>query len=208
MTLKEMRKHAGYSQVELAEKSGINLRSLQDYEQGHKAISSAKGETLYRLSYVLGYSIEDILLDSCAHLTIEKENTKAMNERIRAYERALKKRNDSLVHFPVIVEDILIDMSRIYPTKQRMVKMVIEELRGDKRISFVRLFGSSITMRCNKESDLDFAICLVEQTNEIKNDISEKVQECCEWMADIIWMDHILPEERIYQDIMKGLVIV
>lgn len=208
MTLKEMRKNAGYSQSELASRSGINLRSLQDYEQGHKAIASAKGETLYRLSHILGYSIEDILNDSCAHFELDKPNTTRMNERIRAYERALIRQRETVVHFPVIVDDNFVDMSRVYPTKQRMVKDVIEQLRQDIRVSSARLFGSSITMRCNKESDLDFAIGLVDPTNDIKNDVSEKVQQCCQWTSDIIWMDRMMPDDRIYKDVMRGLVIV
>ncbi len=61
MGLKELREACGLSRKELAERSGVNLRSLQDYEQGHKCIASMKGETLYRLSISLGCRMEDIL---------------------------------------------------------------------------------------------------------------------------------------------------
>ena len=43
--------------------SGVNFRSLQDYEQGHKKLTSASGDVLLRLSTVLGCSMEDLLLD-------------------------------------------------------------------------------------------------------------------------------------------------
>lgn len=70
MDLMQIRKERGFSRKELAERSGINLRSLQDYEQGHKNISSAKGETLYRLSLALGCRMEELLdknlLNGCA----------------------------------------------------------------------------------------------------------------------------------------------
>lgn len=70
MDLMQIRKARGFSRKELAERSGINLRSLQDYEQGHKNISSAKGETLYRLSLALGCRMEELLdenlLNGCA----------------------------------------------------------------------------------------------------------------------------------------------
>ncbi len=49
------------SQKELAAQSGVNFRSLQDYEQGHKKLSLANGDTLLRLSIVLGCSLIDLL---------------------------------------------------------------------------------------------------------------------------------------------------
>ncbi|MCQ2498756.1 MAG: hypothetical protein MJ133_07200, partial [Lachnospiraceae bacterium] len=39
----------------------------------------------------------------------------------------------------IIVNDNLVDMSRIYPTKQKTVKSVLDILRGDKRIASVML---------------------------------------------------------------------
>lgn len=59
--LQQIREARGLTRRVLAEKSGVNYRSLQDYEQGHKEIASAKGDTLYRLSLALGCTIENIL---------------------------------------------------------------------------------------------------------------------------------------------------
>lgn len=64
MSIKQYREKLGYTQRELASRSGINYRSLQDYEQGHKRLASATGETLIRLSMALGCSIEELLSDS------------------------------------------------------------------------------------------------------------------------------------------------
>ena len=61
MGMKEIRNARHMSQRELAVQSGINYRSLQDYEQGHKKLSSANGDVLLRLSTVLGCSISDLL---------------------------------------------------------------------------------------------------------------------------------------------------
>ncbi len=44
----------------LAKQAGINCRSLQDYEQWHKKLSSANRDTLSCLSTVLGCSIEEL----------------------------------------------------------------------------------------------------------------------------------------------------
>lgn len=59
--LQTQRKICGYSQRELAEKSGISLRTLQQYEIRGKDINKAAGTTLLSLSKILGCRIEDLL---------------------------------------------------------------------------------------------------------------------------------------------------
>ena len=44
MGLRELRKRNHLTQKELAQKSGVNFRSLQDYEQGHKKLTGASGD--------------------------------------------------------------------------------------------------------------------------------------------------------------------
>lgn len=61
MKIKQLREALGLSQRELASMTGINYRSLQDYEQGHKRLSSASGDTLLRLSLALGCSVSELL---------------------------------------------------------------------------------------------------------------------------------------------------
>ena len=59
--LKQMRENRGLSQSELAEKSGVKLRSIQMYEQRVNDIDKAQSQTLFKLSRVLGCKIEDLL---------------------------------------------------------------------------------------------------------------------------------------------------
>ena len=59
--LQELRKNIGYSQRELAEKSGVNLRTLQQYELKAKDINKAATITLLALSKTLGCKMEDLL---------------------------------------------------------------------------------------------------------------------------------------------------
>lgn len=61
MGLKELREQKGFSRRQLSELTGLNFRSIQDYEQGHKQVTSMKGDSLYRLSLALDCTIEDIL---------------------------------------------------------------------------------------------------------------------------------------------------
>jgi len=59
--LKTIRENRGLSQSELAAQSGVNLRSIQMYEQKVNDIDKAQAQTLYKLSRVLGCSVEDLL---------------------------------------------------------------------------------------------------------------------------------------------------
>lgn len=55
------RKVMRLSQGELADLSGVGLRSIQMYEQKNKNINHASSETLLRLSRVLRCSMEDLM---------------------------------------------------------------------------------------------------------------------------------------------------
>lgn len=59
--LSEYRKKSGLSQSQLAEKSGINFRMIQYYEQGARDISKASAMTVYSLAKALGCTMEDLL---------------------------------------------------------------------------------------------------------------------------------------------------
>ena len=59
--LKSWREQRGLSQVALAEKSGVSLRAIQQYEQRCKNINHGQGVSLYRLAQTLGCRIEDLL---------------------------------------------------------------------------------------------------------------------------------------------------
>ena len=59
--LKRIRTGYGCSQAELAEMSGVGLRSIQMYEQRNKDINKASAESLLRISKVLGCRIEDLI---------------------------------------------------------------------------------------------------------------------------------------------------
>ena len=59
--LKRIRTSYGCTQAELAKYSGVSLRSIQMYEQRNKDINKASAEALYRISKVLGCTIEDLL---------------------------------------------------------------------------------------------------------------------------------------------------
>lgn len=59
--LKRIRMVYGCTQAELAERSGVSLRSIQMYEQRNKDINKAGAASVYQIAKVLGCTVEDLL---------------------------------------------------------------------------------------------------------------------------------------------------
>lgn len=61
--MKSLREKAGLSRKQLAEKTGINIRTIEAYEQGLKDINGAKLKTLLRLCSALGCKLNELITD-------------------------------------------------------------------------------------------------------------------------------------------------
>ena len=59
--LKRIRTAYGFTQAELAERSGVSLRSIQMYEQRNKNINKASADSMYSLAKALGCTMEDLI---------------------------------------------------------------------------------------------------------------------------------------------------
>ena len=59
--LKAAREAAGLSQSQLANKSGVNVRIIQHYEQGFKDINKAAVVTVLKLAEALECEVKDII---------------------------------------------------------------------------------------------------------------------------------------------------
>lgn len=62
--LKTKRMEAGLSQSQLAEKTGINVRTLQHYEQGSKIFDHARLDTLLKICTALNCGLTDVIENS------------------------------------------------------------------------------------------------------------------------------------------------
>lgn len=212
--LQHLRIQKGLSQSELAKISGVNFRTLQDFDQGRKSLANAKGEMIYRLSHALDCTADYLLQNSfaCGTDIIEIKRPNNTTRRLQTYYNLLNSKElyDNYYHFPIIVESDEIDMSRIYPTKQQLALDIHDALKPNKDVISVVLFGSSITMKCTNQSDTDLAVRLVDTslTHEVRNDVSEIIQEICDWNSDILWFDSLSSSDRIYHDICKGVQIL
>lgn len=56
-----MRQSRGLSQSQLAEKTGINVRTIQHYEQGSKIFDHARIDTILKVCITLNCRLEDII---------------------------------------------------------------------------------------------------------------------------------------------------
>lgn len=70
--LKKMRESRGLSQLQLAEKSGIQVRTLQHYEQGVLNFDHCKIDKIFAVALALDCDVEDILTDENIIETIKK----------------------------------------------------------------------------------------------------------------------------------------
>lgn len=59
--LKRIRRARGLTQRELAERSGVNRRTVEEYESGQKSLSRASAERVLALARVLGCRVEDLI---------------------------------------------------------------------------------------------------------------------------------------------------
>lgn len=112
--------------------------------------------------------------------------------------------------FQTLYEVEGVDMRRIFPTKQRQVRDIHEEFKSDERISSIMVFGSAASDRCHQGSDIDILVRLKDGCVGVdnKNEISEKIQNICDWNADVLWYDRIDESDRIYNKILEGVRIV
>lgn len=209
--LQELRIKQNLSQAELARISGVNYRTLQDFDQGRKSLANAKGEMIYRLSQALDCSTDYLIQSSLSDCIDTHSNINSLKHLTKYYELFNSKElYAKYYHFPVIVECNEIEMSRIYPTKQKLILDIHNALKPIEDVISVMLFGSSVTMKCTQHSDTDLAIRLSENslTHEVRNYVSEIVQEICDWNSDILWFDSLSPSDRVYHDICKGVQIL
>lgn len=61
--LKEKRLEVGFSQAQLAKKAGINMRTLQHYEQDNspKTFDNARIDTILRVCLALNCKVSDVI---------------------------------------------------------------------------------------------------------------------------------------------------
>lgn len=75
MKLQEIRKRAGVTQAELADNSGVKLRTIQEYEYGRQILDTAKLAIITALADALQVPLYELIEDEQLAERV-KENTK------------------------------------------------------------------------------------------------------------------------------------
>lgn len=73
--LKELRKFIGFTQNELAEKAGVNIRQIQKYESGEYGLENMTTKTAQGISNALGCTVDDLLTINPGILTREAQES-------------------------------------------------------------------------------------------------------------------------------------
>lgn len=73
--------------------------------------------------------------------------------------------------FKVTISDPFLNCEKIYPIQQLRVLSLINNLKKDKAIKKIIIFGSSVTSSCHIDSDLDVYIELERNKKIILNKI-------------------------------------
>lgn len=133
--LKNIRESKGLSRKEVSELSGINFRSLQDYEQGHKNIASAKGETLYWLSLTLGCTMEEIVLGEVVRGETLQNKSVSSYSKFTGYLRAYSEMMEKYYSWRADIEELGADPdAKIYYLMHRndiVTTLAFDEVSGN-----------------------------------------------------------------------------
>jgi len=192
--IKKMLAERGLSVYAAAKGSGIPYTTLNELVLGKKKIKDCSVKTVAALAVYLGVSTDALIFAA------ENKQSISQSWQMKRYKQ---------YRFPLICPSASYDASRVHPLKQRLIFALADALKADSRIESVTLFGGSTTVRCTKNSDIDVAIKLKPEVKikEAKNEISEKIQEICDWNADIVWMDRVEEGSKLFNNIARGVVI-
>ena len=194
--LKEYLKIKKLSVYKLAELSNVPYTTLNELINGKKRIDDCKIKTIENIAKALNISIESLL--------------QLLNNKNKVLSNSWQENKDKVFYFPIVVENLNYQANRIHPLMQRVVNDIYEYVKTNNSIEKVIIFGSAINIRCNNKSDIDVALKIRDEcfNMEYKNKISEIIQEISNFNADIIWLNTIDKNSRLYENISKKGVVI
>lgn len=194
--LKKYLQEKKISVYKLSEMSNVPYTTLNELINGKKKIKDCKIKTVESIASSLNLSIETML--------------SMLNEKNIILSDSWEKNKENIFYFPIIVNNDNYDCARIHPLMQKKVNEIFNEIKKSSIIEKVIIFGSSVNIRCNKNSDLDIAIKLKEEyfNRENQNLISEEIQVISDYNSDIVWLNTIDSQSQLYRNISsKGVII-
>ena len=193
---KQFLKERNITIYKLSEISKVPYTTLNELANGKKTVNDCKIKTIENISKALNISIE-LLLDILNNKQVKLSNSWEENKNKKFY-------------FPIIVNNDNYECNRIHPLMQKMVNKIYNFVSNTYEIEKVIIFGSSINIRCNRNSDIDIAVKIKSESfnRNVQNNISEQIQEITEYNSDIIWLNTIDQNTKLFNNInTKGVII-
>ena len=184
------------SVYKLSEISNIPYTTVNELANGKKNIDDCKIKTIQGLADSLNLTIESLLglfNDDKVILSDSWEQNK--------YKK---------FYFPIIISNDNYECNRIHPLMQKKVNEIYNIIKNYKEIEKVVLFGSSVNIRCNNNSDIDIAIKIKDEyfNRSIQNIISETIGEITNYNCDIVWINTIDKLSLLFNNINTLGVII
>ena len=112
-----------------------------------------------------------------------------------------------------MIEDSYENVSYIHPLKQKIVSEIVKKAKEDKYVRSLRIFGSSVSNRCDFQSDLDLCIdwkidcydkdgVLVPETVAFLSEVSRLTEGHC----DVVHLGY-LNGTVVKEDAEKGVIV-
>ncbi len=180
----------------LSEMSEVPYTTINELVNKKKQICDCKIKTIENIAKALNISIETLL-------------NLLQGER-KFISNSWENNRDKKFYFPIIVENENYECDRIHPLMQRKINDIYYYVSNDNLIEKVIIFGSSTNIRCNNKSDIDIAIKLKEEryNKDSQNFVSEKIQEITNFNSDIVWLNSLDENSKLFYEInFKGVVI-
>lgn len=137
MTVADLRRQTSLSQRQFAELFDIPVRTLQQWEQGKSAPP--------------------------AYVVSMMERLLPLRERPDAGRHVIPPRRV----WRVCIDRPFDQCHRVYPTQQRKVRELIDDIACDDAAQSITVFGSSVTERCHRGSDVDVYVEMTEDRSPV-----------------------------------------
>jgi len=144
MNLKTLRELKGISRKNLAELTGVSFRSIQDYEQGHKDLSSAKADTILKMARALDCTMEDLISD------VDLSSYKPSElERMTAADSIRKSTADGMAAYQALDMSTTVSSSAVMATGSgdEVVYLLMHQDDMVARVTFEQVSGALVSVQ-------------------------------------------------------------
>jgi len=118
----------------------------------------------------------------------------------------------NLIHkfiFPILHDVSYTQAKNVHPLKQRAIGKIVQNEDLASLCNELILFGSAISMKCHKNSDIDLAINVKNDSIEKRNKISKILYELTDYNVDLVWLnDSANDSSKIYKNIKNGVKLI